>query len=453
MNNTKLVAVALIVSGTFTATAAFGQAPIQLPDLVRAPPPLPKELPQLPMPPLLPAVPVADDPELAQSNVSPEASGTTLSPPVTITYSGNSNALTIKDGGSERGLSSTLTNPANSNSAVFGTTLGSGAGVKGVNSGPTGFGGVFQVTDSNNSSPAVDAVSAGQGGIAIEGTNTGSGSGFGVFGVAVGGIGVGGSGAQMGVLGASDTGTAVFAQSNTGFALYASNTGSFSKPAILAASAKGVSIEGVTTNSIGVLGQDTGGGYGLYGDSKSGYGTYGASESGYGIYGSSISGSGVFGLSGTGYAGFFAGKVAANSFVTLSDRNAKTGFRPVNGSDTLKRISELPITSWSFKGDPNHRHLGPTAQDFHATFGLNGDDDTHISLSDSAGVSLAAIRELNKRLQRLNERLRVKDAQIAALERQVKSSNETFSARLAKLEQQVPTTPQSMTAYVRRFAH
>ncbi|HXA91676.1 MAG TPA: tail fiber domain-containing protein, partial [Steroidobacteraceae bacterium] len=139
--------------------------------------------------------------------------------------------------------------------------------------------------------------------------------------------------------------------------------------------------------------------------------------------------------------------------VTLSDRNAKTEFKPVDGSDILERISKLPITSWTFKSDPNYRHMGPTAQDFHAAFGLNGDDDTHISLSDSAGVSLAAIRELNKRLQRLNERLRVKDAQIAALERQVKSSNETFSARLAKLEQQVPTTPQSMTAYVRRFAH
>jgi hypothetical protein len=452
MNNTKLVAVALIVSATFTATVAFGQAPISLPD-VRELPPLPKGLLQLPIPNAASAIPAAEDPELAQSNATPEASGTTLSPPVTITYNGTSNALTIKDGGSQRGLSSTLTNPGNSNSAVFGTTAGSGAGVKGINSGTGGSAGVFSVTNSNNFAPAVNATNSAAYVPALAGTNSGSGPGYGVFGIAVGGIGVAGNGAQAGVRGVSDTGTGIIAQSNTGYGLYASNTGSFSKPAILATSAKGISIEGVTTDSIGVLGLDTGSGYGLYGSSNSGLGTYGTSESGYGVYGSSISGSGVFGLSETGYAGFFAGKVAASSFVTLSDRNAKTEFKPVDGSDILERISKLPITSWTFKSDPNHRHMGPTAQDFHAAFGLNGDDDTHISLSDSAGVSLAAIRELNKRLQRLNERLRVKDAQIAALERQVKTSNETFSARLAKLEQQVSTTPQSMTAYVRRFAH
>ena len=54
------------------------------------------------------------------------------------------------------------------------------------------------------------------------------------------------------------------------------------------------------------------------------------------------------------------------------------------------------------------------AQDFHAAFGLSGTDDKHINLSDAAGVSLAAIQELNKRLKE-------KDARIAALEGKLKS--------------------------------
>jgi hypothetical protein len=73
-------------------------------------------------------------------------------------------------------------------------------------------------------------------------------------------------------------------------------------------------------------------------------------------------------------------------------------------------------------------------EDIHAAFGLDGDDDKHISLSDATGVSLAPIQELNKRL-------REKDARIAALEGQLKSMNDAFSARLAKLEEPALSFP------------
>ena len=87
----------------------------------------------------------------------------------------------------------------------------------------------------------------------------------------------------------------------------------------------------------------------------------------------------------------------------------------------LELVARLPITSWAFKEEPKQRHIGPMAQDFHAAFGLSGADDKHINLSDAAGVSLAAIQELNKRLQE-------KDARIAALEGQLKSMNDAFSS-------------------------
>jgi uncharacterized coiled-coil protein SlyX len=55
-------------------------------------------------------------------------------------------------------------------------------------------------------------------------------------------------------------------------------------------------------------------------------------------------------------------------------------------------------------------------------------------------VSLAAIKELNKRVKD-------KDARIAALEAQLKAMNDMFSARLAKLEEQASQSPQFVTAY------
>jgi len=52
--------------------------------------------------------------------------------------------------------------------------------------------------------------------------------------------------------------------------------------------------------------------------------------------------------------------------------------------------------------------MGPTAQDFHAAFGL-GEDDRHIATVDRRGVALAAI-------QGLSEELKARDAKIQALE-------------------------------------
>lgn len=49
------------------------------------------------------------------------------------------------------------------------------------------------------------------------------------------------------------------------------------------------------------------------------------------------------------------------------------------------------------------RHIGPTAQDFKATFGLNGDDDINISSTDLHGVALAAIQGLNEKVEKLKD--------------------------------------------------
>ena len=101
------------------------------------------------------------------------------------------------------------------------------------------------------------------------------------------------------------------------------------------------------------------------------------------------------------------------TWVNGSDQNSKEAFTPINPQAMLNKVAALPITEWKYKVEPDgSRHLGPMAQDFHAAFGLNGEDDTHIATVDESGVALAAIQGLN---QKLNE----KDGEIQALKQSV----------------------------------
>jgi hypothetical protein len=95
-----------------------------------------------------------------------------------------------------------------------------------------------------------------------------------------------------------------------------------------------------------------------------------------------------------------------------SDRALKQLLHRLDGREVLARLAALPIFAWSPKAAASPvRHYGPTAQDFHAAFGL-GDSDLHIGQQDADGVALAAIQGLNAKLE---EQLREKNAELAAL--------------------------------------
>lgn len=114
-----------------------------------------------------------------------------------------------------------------------------------------------------------------------------------------------------------------------------------------------------------------------------------------------------------------------------SDRNSKEEFAAVDPLTILDKVSTLPITEWSYKVDRNSaRHVGPMAQDFHAAFGLNGADDTHISTVDEDGVALAAIQGLNQKLEATQRTVAAKEHQIQILKRQ----NDLLLQRLHELE-------------------
>lgn len=88
------------------------------------------------------------------------------------------------------------------------------------------------------------------------------------------------------------------------------------------------------------------------------------------------------------------GDVSALSFTPTSDAAAKEAFAPVDGAALLDKVAALPTKKWSFKDDSSGaRHIGPTAQDFKAAFGVGGDDE-HIATVDADGVALAAIKAL-----------------------------------------------------------
>lgn len=103
----------------------------------------------------------------------------------------------------------------------------------------------------------------------------------------------------------------------------------------------------------------------------------------------------------------------------ISDRDAKWDFSSVDSARILEAVSRLSITSWSLIGDlPGVRHLGPTAQDFHAAFGL-GSDERHIALSDVGGVALAAIQALSARLEERDRQIEELQRRLEALEKRL----------------------------------
>ena len=109
------------------------------------------------------------------------------------------------------------------------------------------------------------------------------------------------------------------------------------------------------------------------------------------------------------------GDVTCVAVNITSDRNAKKGFRPVNPTEVLDKVTRLPISEWQYKSKEGIRHLGPMAQDVYAAFAL-GDDDRHIATVDADGIALAAIQGLNHKLE---ERLRNQEQELEALRRSV----------------------------------
>lgn len=122
----------------------------------------------------------------------------------------------------------------------------------------------------------------------------------------------------------------------------------------------------------------------------------------------------------------------AGTLLQASDKNVKENFKAISEDEILEKLAGLPITTWSFKSESGVTHLGPTSQDFRKVFGL-GQDEKTIAPLDSIGVSLAAIKSLNKKLKS-------KDAEIDGLRAKLaeqKQATDDMKSRLEDLESMV----------------
>lgn len=105
-----------------------------------------------------------------------------------------------------------------------------------------------------------------------------------------------------------------------------------------------------------------------------------------------------------------------NAWQSISDRNTKDNFEPVDTVEVLKRLSAIPMETWNYRSqDPSIRHIGPMAQDFYAAFGV-GEDEKHITTIDADGVALAAIQGLHQLVQEKDREIGDLKARMTVLE-------------------------------------
>ncbi|HEY0149543.1 MAG TPA: tail fiber domain-containing protein [Allosphingosinicella sp.] len=124
-------------------------------------------------------------------------------------------------------------------------------------------------------------------------------------------------------------------------------------------------------------------------------------------------------------------------FNCTSSRATKANFAPVSGDELLAKVRALPITSWNYISEgANVRHLGPMAEDFHASFGL-GVGSASIGVQDLASVSLAAVQALEVRTadiqQDVSELMKLQ-GEVA----QLRAANQALEQRLRTLEERLP---------------
>ena len=125
----------------------------------------------------------------------------------------------------------------------------------------------------------------------------------------------------------------------------------------------------------------------------------------------------------------------ATSWSTMSDRNKKENFLPINEEDILEKIKLFNLSTWNYKGldVSTERHYGPMAQDFYAAFGKDAlgkiGNDTTINEHDFSSINFMAIQGLEKRTQKIEELLKENAA--------LKLQNERLLTAFEKLNEKV----------------
>jgi len=116
------------------------------------------------------------------------------------------------------------------------------------------------------------------------------------------------------------------------------------------------------------------------------------------------------------------------AWACTSSRLAKEGFEDMDGEAVLAKLASIPIQRWYYLGTPA-AHVGPTAEDFYAAFGL-GEGSTTITTVDADGIALLGVQTLERR----TADLRAENAELRAENAELRTGHAAILRRLEALE-------------------
>jgi hypothetical protein len=223
---------------------------------------------------------------------------------------------------------------------------------------------------------------------------SGTGSSYGAYGSSSTGTGVYGTGYDDGVVGTSDSGYGVYGGSldstgvygytgSTWYGVEGYNSSTSGGTGVYGASSSGFGVYGYAPSGDGVVGYASSGD-GVYGTSTSGYGVYGTSNSNVGVYGNSGTSNGVYATSG----GTTAGSAAVIAQVSASSTNQLFGLIGNNtGSDYGAGVYGQDATSGKRSG------MGSSWTDVGAGVWGDGGTSNNYGVIATADDSAAAVAE------------------------------------------------------------
>lgn len=87
--------------------------------------------------------------------------------------------------------------------------------------------------------------------------------------------------------------------------------------------------------------------------------------------------------------------------IMMSSKKVKDEKEPIQEGAALESLEETPVEKWKYKPGvaDEGRHIGPYAEDMQKNFGV-GDGKT-INVIDAIGVTMAAVKDLNEKVDRL----------------------------------------------------
>lgn len=115
----------------------------------------------------------------------------------------------------------------------------------------------------------------------------------------------------------------------------------------------------------------------------------------------------------------------ASAWASVCDARMKNILDEVDGAQVMRSLRGVPIHRWTYRDGPSDAiSIGPTAQAWHGAFPSPGKDPLRIDTMDPAGVSLAACKHLD---QRIDEEADWVDREIGRLNEKIAGLEERLS--------------------------